>query len=156
MAKRPPVSATVERHIDAPPEVLYDLVSDITRMGEWSPETVRAEWLKGATHAEPGARFKGSNELGPNSWSTKPTVLDAVRGRRFAFKVPGRSGPTWSYEFHSEGRGTRVVEAVRQDVASPLPIRLLQKRAGVTDRSAHLAAAMATTLERLDAAASAA
>lgn len=155
MSKRPPVSVTVERHIDASPEVIYDLVSDVSRMGEWSPETVRAEWIKGATRAEPGARFKGSNELGPNSWSTKPEVVAADRGRVFSFKVPGRSGPTWSYEFHAEGGGTRVVEAVRQDVASPLPIRLLQKRAGVTDRSAHLAINMALTLERLEAAATA-
>lgn len=156
MSKRPPVSVTVERCIGAPPEVIYDLVSDVTRMGEWSPETVSAEWIKGATRAEPGARFKGSNELGPNSWSTKPEVIEADRGRRFSFKVPGRSGPTWSYDFHAEAGGTRVVEAVRQDVASPFPIRLLQKRAGVTDRSANLASAMATTLERLEAAATAA
>ncbi len=110
MSKRTPVSATVERHINAPPE------------------------------------------LGPNSWSTKPEVMVADRGRRFSFKVPGRSGPTWSYELRPEAGGTVVTETVRQDVASPLPIRLLQKRAGVIDRSVDLARSMAITLERLDAA----
>ena len=155
MSKHPPVSASVERWIDAPPEVIYDLVSDITRMGEWSPETVRAEWLGGATHAVPGARFKGFNELGPNAWSTKPEIVTADRGRCFSFRVPGRSGPTWTYDFHREGEATRVVESVRQDVRSPLLIRLLQKRAGVTDRSASLIAGMTTTLERLETSAAA-
>lgn len=153
MSKHTPVSVSVERHIDATPFAVYDLVSDVTRMGDWSPETVRAEWLGGVTRAEPGARFKGSNQLGPNSWSTKPTVIAAERGHVFSFKVPGRSGPTWTYEFHPAGQGTRVVESVHQETRSPLLIRLLQRRAGVTDRAAHLAEGMAITLERLDAAA---
>lgn len=155
MAKRQPLAVTVERHIEAPPEQIWDLVSDITRMGEWSPETIEAEWLDGADGPVTGARFRGKNRLGPNTWSTKPRVLEAERGRVFSFKVPGRSGPTWSYELHREGAGTRVVEKVRQDVPSPLPIRLLQRRAGVTDRSRSLADGMAVTLERLDAVATA-
>jgi hypothetical protein len=31
--------------IDAAPERVYDLVSDITRMGEWSPENLCGHWL---------------------------------------------------------------------------------------------------------------
>ena len=53
------VCATVERHIDAPPDVLYDLVTDVRRMGEWSPETVEADWIGGASGPEVGARFRG-------------------------------------------------------------------------------------------------
>ena len=40
---------TVERYVDAPPEDVYDLVADIQRMGEWSPETYRCSWRGGAT-----------------------------------------------------------------------------------------------------------
>lgn len=147
-----PVAARVERMIAASPEVIYDLVTDISRMGEWSPETIEAEWIKGATVAEVGARFRGRNRLGPNSWSTKPTVIEADRGRIFAFRVPGKSGATWTYEFAAVDGGTLVIESVRQDRPSPAPIRWLQRRAGVTDRSAHLANGMAITLERLAAA----
>ena len=150
MAPKPsPVNVRVERIIDAEPEVIYDLISDVTRMGEWSPETVDAEWLGGATGPAVGATFKGKNKLGPNSWATKPTVTHADRGRTFAFKVPGKSGPAWRYEFERTNEGTRVTEAVTQERRSPLVIRLLQKRAGVTDRQASLREGMTITLDRL-------
>ncbi|MGB8503197.1 SRPBCC family protein, partial [Mycobacterium sp.] len=51
-------------HIDAPPLAVYRLVSDITRMGQWSPECYRCEWLDGATGATVDARFRGHNRLG--------------------------------------------------------------------------------------------
>lgn len=155
MHRPEPVSAAVERHIEAPAELIYDLVSDVTRMGEWSPETIDAGWIGGATGPVAGARFRGRNRLGFASWTTKPVVTAAERGRLFAFRVPGRSGATWRYELHPTSAGTRVVETVSQERPSPLPIRLLQRCAGVTDRSANLAEGMARTLERLAAAATA-
>jgi ribosome-associated toxin RatA of RatAB toxin-antitoxin module len=153
MSKPLPVRVSVSRAIAAPPGVLYDLVSDVTRMGEWSPETVSAEWLDGAHRATVGARFKGTNVIGRTTWTTKPTVTEAERGVVFAFQVPGASGGKWRYEFHPQGEGTTVVESVVQDKPSPFLIRLLQRRAGVTDRSEHLRQGMATTLSRLGAAA---
>ena len=41
--------------VAAPPELVYDLISDVTRMGEWSPECYRCEWLDGATAAAPSS-----------------------------------------------------------------------------------------------------
>lgn len=150
MAAKPgPVNVRVERIIDAEPNVIYDLISDITRMGEWSPETVEAQWLGGATGPAVGATFKGKNKAGPNSWATKPTVTAADPGRTFAFKVPGKSGPTWRYDFERTDQGTLVTEAVIQDRRSPLFIRLLQKRAGITDRESNLREGMTITLDRL-------
>lgn len=143
------VSAVVERHIPAPPQVVYDLVADVTRMGEWSPETTEAEWIDGATGPAVGARFRGRNTLGKNSWSTKPTVVAAERGREFSFEVPGKAGPRWRYQFVAEGDGTRVTESVDQSTPSPALIRFFQRRAGVTDRSAHLEHGMAITLDRV-------
>jgi len=155
MATKPePVNIRVERIIDAEPDVIYDLVSDITRMGEWSPETVEAEWLGGATGPAVGATFKGKNKLGASSWATKPTVTEADPGRTFAFKVPGKSGPTWRYHLERTDQGTRVTEEVIQDRRSPLFIRLLQKRAGVTNRESNLRQGMTITLDRLARAAS--
>ncbi len=34
-----------EIDIDAP-ERVYALLADVTRMGEWSPECVRCQWMK--------------------------------------------------------------------------------------------------------------
>ena len=41
--------AEVSLHIDAEPLQVWELVSDITRMGDYSPEVFEAEWLDGAT-----------------------------------------------------------------------------------------------------------
>ena len=38
----------VRVHVDAPPDVVWALVADLDRMGEWSPECYRVEWLDGA------------------------------------------------------------------------------------------------------------
>ena len=58
--------------IAAAPEKVWDLVSDVTRIGEFSPETFEARWTHGATGPAVGARFKGHvkrNGVGPTYWS---------------------------------------------------------------------------------------
>jgi len=151
---RAPLSPlTVTRFVRATPEAVYDLISDVSRMGEFSPETVRAAWLEGADSAAVGARFRGHNRLGRLRWSTSPTVTVADRGREFAFTVPGRSGPDWSFRLEAAGEGTTVTESVHQASASPALVRALQRGAGVLDRAAVLRAGMETTLDRLAAAA---
>src|SRR2546421_5875937 len=90
-------------HVNASPDELYALVSNVTRMGEWSPETVRCEWLDGATGPAVGARFKGSNWRGIMRWNTKPRVTAAEPGREFAFvadlMVSSRDMTMWRYQF---------------------------------------------------------
>lgn len=149
MSKPVPLAVSVTRMIEAPADVVYDLLSDVTNMGDYSPETTGATWLDGATGPAVGARFKGTNALGRTKWSTKPSVTVADRGRLFAFVVPGKSGATWTYTFDPVPGGVRVTESMRQDEPSPFPIRFLQRRAGVTDRAASLHAAITTTLERV-------
>jgi uncharacterized protein YndB with AHSA1/START domain len=148
-----PLAVTVEREIPASADHLYRLISDVTKMGQWSPETVKAEWIGDVTEPAVGAQFKGSNALGSLKWSTKPTVTAAEPGRRFAFQVPGGAGPLWTYELISTANGTLVRESMKQERRSPAPIRLMQRMAGVRDREANLREAMTTTLERLAAAA---
>ena len=96
--------------IDVSPEVLYDLVSDVRRMGEWSPECQRCEWIDGATGPAVGARFKGSNAHGRARWSTTTKVVAAESGREFAFVTGhlGRDMTKWSYQFEpaSDGRSS--------------------------------------------------
>lgn len=148
-----PIALSVSRTIAAPADQLYDLITDVTRMGEWSPETVSADWLGGAHGPAVGVKFSGTNKAGPNTWTTKPTITEADRGRVFAFKVPGRSGPVWRYEFEANDDGTtRVTESMKQSHRSPLFIRLLQRRAGITDRAADLRVNLETTLANVAAA----
>ena len=75
-----PTATTGEARIEinASPLTVYHLVSDITRMGEWSAECYQCEWLDGATTAVPGARFRGHNRLGKIRWHTDATPAIAT------------------------------------------------------------------------------
>lgn len=150
MTKHTTLDVSVDRTIPASAEALYDIITDVARIGELSPECRSAEWVGKSTGPEVGARFKGTNELGSSRWSTKPTVTAAERGKVFEFKVPMGFGPTWRYEFHAVEGGTRVVESARQDKPSPWFIRRAQRKAGVTDRAANVTEGMHETLANLE------
>ena len=110
--------ASVSLHIAAPPDKVWELVSDITRMGEYSPEVFEAEWLDGATGPAVGVRYRGHvkrNEIGPTYW-TQCEITECVPGEVFEFAVMigGKAANTWRYEFApAEGGGTDVTESFR-------------------------------------------
>jgi uncharacterized protein YndB with AHSA1/START domain len=141
--------------ISAPSERVWALLADISRMGEWSPECVRCRWLPPSSAAEPGARFKGTSRNGRHRWSTTSTIVEAVPGRRLTFDVTYFRRPVarWSYEFESpEPNCTKLTESV-EDRRGPV-LRLVSPFVtGSRDRAERNAATMATTLERLKAAA---
>ena len=91
------------------PEDLYDMVSDVTRMGEWSP-VCTACWWEDGQGPRPGAWFVGRNELPERIWETRSQVVAADRGREFAFVVGG-SWVRWGYTFTSVDEGTQVTES---------------------------------------------
>ena len=143
--------------IDAPPDAVYALVSDITRMGEWSPECFECSWTKGATGPAIGARFKAKNRGGRGpAWFNTPTVTAADPGREFAFN---RSGPgvgsyTWRYVLEPTATGTRLTESF--DAERPLGAAMswiTMRWTGSADRDADLHAGMTTTIARIKAAA---
>jgi len=83
------VHDSVTVHMSAPPEQVWDLVSDVTRIGSYSPETFEAEWIDGATGPAVGARFRGHvkrNGIGPIYWTTC-TVSACEPGQTFAFEI---------------------------------------------------------------------
>ena len=108
--------AAVTLHIDAEPLRVWELVSDITKMGTYSPEVFEAEWLDGATKPEVGARYRGHvkrNEVGPTYWTTCE-ITECRRGEVFEFAVMAGRKPinTWRYEFApGAGGGTDVTES---------------------------------------------
>ena len=92
----------VSRVIAAPADVLYEMVSDLSRMGEWSPENVGGSWRRGSGPTV-GGRFKGRNKRGPARWTTNVEVTAAEPGRLFEFVVhvvwPLTYLVTWGYRF---------------------------------------------------------
>ena len=107
------IEGTATIQIQAQPEKVYEMITDVTRMGEWSPETVRAEWVGGAPRAPGGAPFKGHNKLGLARWSTTPTVKVADPGREFTFETgkPGKEATRWTYLFAPKDGGTELTES---------------------------------------------
>jgi hypothetical protein len=139
-------------HIDALPERVYELVSDITRMGEWSPETYRCRWLDGASGPAVGARFKGHNRRGRARWSNTLKVLVADPGREFAFRrdVLHCGVCDWRYRMEPEGAGTLLTESY--EVVEPdwaVNNWFAGLMLGVEDRDDDLAQGLRTTLERI-------
>ena len=90
-------------------ECLYDMVSDVTRIGEWSPVCKACWWDEGSS-ARAGDWFTGSNTTADRTWETRSEVVVAERGREFAFVVGG-SYVRWGYTFTVIGEGTRVTES---------------------------------------------
>jgi uncharacterized protein YndB with AHSA1/START domain len=143
---------TVTREIAAPPERVWAMVADVTRMGEWSPETEDATWLGGATGPQPGAKFRGTNRNGKRRWNTVATVVDADRGRSFAFRIraAGLKVAEWRYTFAPTETGCRVTETWI-DQRGRIATTLGKPVSGVADRAAHNRSGMEQTLERLKA-----
>ena len=147
------VQGSVTVHIDAPAGRVWELVSDVTRIGEFSPETFEAEWLDGADGPRAGARFRGHvrrNGVGPVYWTTC-TVLVADPEREFAFAVNGPGGMTvntWRYRLDPREDGTDVTESF--ELPGTLPMRLYWSVAGRARLRTNLTG-MRVTLEKMKA-----
>ncbi len=147
-----PLARAVSMHIDAPPEQVWALVSDVTRIGEFSPETFEAEWTRGSTGPEVGASFKGHvrrNGVGPTYWSPCQ-VTACVPNEVFEFAV-GTDDVTlnnWGYRLEPESGGTLVTEYFRIEPSRVMRLywTLLGPLRGRTNERG-----MRTTLERMKA-----
>jgi hypothetical protein len=146
------VHEEVTIHMSARPEAIWELVSDVTRIGSYSPETFEAEWLEGASGPAVGAKFRGHvkrNGIGPTYW-TSAYVTTCEPGRAFAFGVGKEGQPltTWGYLIAPSADGADVTETF--DLTPTLGLRIYWalwgwSRGKVNRRD------MATTLERIKA-----
>jgi hypothetical protein len=91
------------------PEALYDLVSDVTRTGEWSPVCTACWWDEGAS-GRVGDWFTGHNEVPGRTWETRSQVVAAERGREFAWLVGGRL-VRWGFTLRPVDGGTELTES---------------------------------------------
>jgi uncharacterized protein YndB with AHSA1/START domain len=141
----------VSTRITATPEHVYALVSDLTRMGEWSPENTGGQWLGAATGPVIGARFKGSNKNGSRKWQTTCTIIVAEPGRELAWesRAFGQPVAVWRYRFAPDGVNATLVTESMEDRRGKLFRVLGNTATGVKDRASHNAESMRVTLERL-------
>ena len=148
-----PHDLEVSRVIAASPEQVYALVSDLPRMGEWSPENTGGRWVKPATGPVVGAKFRGTNKSGKVQWSTIAAVVIADAGREFAFDVSaaGMGVARWGYRLDEVDGGTKVTE-YWHDHRNPVMKRITGFVLRKPDRRAYNEMSMRTTLEGIAAA----
>lgn len=136
--------------IAASPARLYEIVTDVTKMGRLSPECTGGRWLGGATGPAVGARFRGTNKRGWARWSTTNTVVVADPGKAFAFETD-QSGVRWRYDFEPDGDATMVTESRAAWRERPMIARLFARLllGGIDEHDVELRDGMRATLERL-------
>ncbi len=106
---------SIRRHqesvtVKASAEMLYDLVSDITRTGDWSPVCTSCWWDDEVQAGQVGAWFTGRNEIPDRTWETRSVVVAAERGREFAWVVGG-SFVRWGFTLAPTDTGTSLTES---------------------------------------------
>jgi hypothetical protein len=156
----PTPTLRIERstRVAAAPELVYDVVADVTRIGEISPECVEADWTSGDP-GEVGARFVGHNRVGDSTWSMECEVVVAERPNRFGWRVLTESvtpdTSVWTFRFAADGEGTLVTETFSM-AEPPIGLQVSLDRHDAADgqqvldwREARLTAGIEATLANL-------
>ncbi len=146
---------SVALDIEADADVLYGMVSDLPRIGEWSPECETVDWEGEVSVPVVDTTFVGHNAVGPGRhirYSRHGRVLVADPGREFAFITDegGRESTAWRYRFEPLADGRTLVTESYEVRWIPTWARILDVP---LNRHRELLEGMRTTLERLKAAA---
>lgn len=148
-----PMKGSLEIMIAAPADDVYDLVSDVTRMGEWSSVCHSCVWEPGSHSPAVGARFVGHNRQGEREWSANCQVISAEPGKEFAFAtlVPDSDEPlwrtVWRYTITPEDDGTRLTESF--EVVNPPPAAAGMSEDAVAARRADVLNNVRSTLDQI-------
>jgi len=146
----PPAKIAESVHVDAAPEQVWRVVSDVTRMGEWSPECRKVVLLGGGPVRE-GLRMVGVNRRGVVVWPTLSTVVRLEPGRVVAWRTR-ESAATWTYELEPADGGTRLTGSRDLDGFSLLTRVAAPLIGGAAGHDQELAVGIRTTLRRMKAA----
>lgn len=96
-----------ETVVAAPPDQVWDVLTDLSQMPDWSPELVRMVPLKrGGLRV--GQWYLGINRRKAVVWPTRSVVAIVEPGRSLAWDTRS-SGARWIWELIPEGEGTRIV-----------------------------------------------
>lgn len=93
--------------IDAPPSKVWDLVSNLRLMPQWSPQ---CRVMKAFGPVRPGTRTINVNRRGRMFWPTTSQITEVIPESKLAFRV-NANNTVWSYELEPIASGTRLVES---------------------------------------------
>lgn len=144
----PSASATVR--INASPEEIYRLITDLPTLATLAEEANAMEMRKG-DGIDKGAVFVGHNENSGKRWTTKCTVTDAEPGRAFAFEVKHTVLPIarWQYDIEAAADGGCQVTESTWDRRPGWFRKVAVIATGVSDRASENAKNIELTLQRL-------
>lgn len=145
----PLLQAEVE--INAPVSKVWNLVSDLSRMPQWSPQ---CRLMKPLGPVRPGTRTLNLNRRNYLFWPTTSTVTEVVPERKIAFRV-NANNTVWSYELEPTATGTKVVETrhAENGVKAVSTMTVNAVLGGVPEFEKELLEGMNTSLARIKAAA---
>lgn len=103
---RPTIAACAA--VPAPPNAVWELITDLDAPGKWSPEYNGGTWLDGATGAALGARFEGRNSIGERTWTSTSTVTVFLPGVTYAWATGDAESPgaVWRHDLTETGDKT--------------------------------------------------
>jgi uncharacterized protein YndB with AHSA1/START domain len=143
-------TSRVEVTTDASPESVWAVVSDVTRVGDWSHECRGSDWIDGATSARPGARFRGRNKLNWRSWSRVNEVVKADAPHELAWKTIATTlfpdSTQWTITLEPVDGGTRIVQRYEVVKLGPIMDRIFYL---TTPKHRDRSAALTDDLRRL-------
>jgi len=122
-------------------EAVWEVVRDPTRVGEWSHECVRGEWIGEVISAGPGARFRGRNRQGLFRWGRVCEVMSAEPYELAWRTVPTRLYPDsteWMLRLAPAEGGTRIEQTFRVVKGTNLEAVYATLLPAHRDRTRHL------------------
>ena len=120
------------------PHAAWNLVTDIGRIGEFSPECIGARWIDEVSGPSEGARFEGTNRIVDEAgdteviWIRPCTVTVLQPPQHFSCLVGDRYDGTpamvWDFEITAAATGCRITQRFRHLPKGLSGIRLAADR----------------------------
>lgn len=145
---RPLLEQSIE--VAAPGAVVWELVSDVRRMSEWSPQVTSTRLRDGFDTCELGAQFTNRNTLGDLEWTTHAEVVRFEAEHEIAFRVE-ENWAVWSFTLSPSAEGCVLTQRRETpDGISELSHELTDGFMGGQDEFTQtLLSGMAETLQRI-------
>lgn len=144
------MSKTLEASIDvdASPEEVWKVVSDLQRMGEWSPQCKKMKVFGGPVRK--GTTTLNVNRKGFLVWPTTAKVVEFEPNKTIAFRIV-ENKTVWSYSLTPSGSGTTVVEKRQAPTGTSAVSTFLVKKVfgGIEEFDVELVEGMNKTLQRI-------
>ena len=121
-----PFKRSLSTHVDAPPEVLYDYLTDLSRHPEWADQPM--EMKVDGEPVAPGTTFSTTVKFMGIGIRATGRVKEMQRPERFVYECTDSSGThRWTMAIQPDGEGSRLTQTLER-VWVPLHVKLVQAR----------------------------